>query len=159
MGDFVALGNAKVADAALRSGIAAMKRQIGYDTYSLDEHKIGTWIDGSDLYQRTFEVTELSKNTWNNSILGTSDIKIVDFTGLIYWLDNQAASDSTQLNYYASGSDNCFTCINTAQTDMRIYPTNTSSDMSIDKAVITIKYTKLPVQANLMQTAEEDDMR
>jgi hypothetical protein len=55
---------------------------------------------------------------------------------------------------------------------MRIYPTNTSSDMSIDKATITIKYTKPSAQANLMQTAiptteevsetptvEEDDMR
>jgi hypothetical protein len=131
---------------------------VGIDDYTTTERKIGKWIDGSDLYQRTFEVTELSKNTWNNSILDTSDIKIVDFTGLIYWLDNQAASDSTPLNYYASGSDNCFTCINTAQTDMRIYPTNTSSDMSIDKAVITIKYTKPSVQANLMQTAPTEEV-
>lgn len=138
---------------------------VGIDDYTTTERKIGKWIDGSDLYQRTFEVTGLSKNTWNNSILDTSDIKIVDFTGLIYWLDNQEASDTTPLNYYASGSDNCFTCINTAQTDMRIYPTNTSSSMSIGKAVITIKYTKPSVQANtlnanIQQTEEPtDEMR
>ena len=166
MGDFVALGNVKVADAALRSGIAAMKRQIGYDTYSLDEHKIGTWIDGEDLYQRTFEVTTSSVNGWNDNILETSGIKIVDVQGFMHGL-YEGTYVSKPLAYYRSPTD--FIAL-TYYSDVNVYIIDPGVSTSpMPTLTITIKYTKPSAQANLMQTApteasetptvEEDDMR
>lgn len=141
---------------------------VGIDDYTTTERKIGKWIDGSNLYQRTFEVTGLVNGQWNISILGTSGINIVDVQGWIDWTYNSEPNRRLELNYYFNSDDRC--TLHNAYTDLDIYPYRTESGLGIDKAVITIKYTKVSVQANLMQTAptekisetptvEEDDMR
>ncbi len=165
MSDFVGIGNAEVVDTTLRSGIAAMKRQIAYDTYSLVEHKIGTWIDGSDLYQRTFEVTGLTNGQWNADVLGTSGINIVDVEGWIDWTYNGEPNCRTNINYYSNSSD--YVSLQNTYNDLYVKPNRTETGMAIADAVITIKYTKsvLVVQANIQndetrsEPITEDDMR
>lgn len=137
-------------------------------SYSTSERVVDTWIDGSDLYQRTFEVTELVNGQWNSNVLGTSGINIVDVQGWIDWTYNGESNRRLELNYYFNSDDRC--SLHNAYTDLNIYPYRTESGLGIDKAIITIKYTKLSAQANLMQTpteevsetpttVEEDDMR
>ena len=141
---------------------------VGIDDYTTTERKIGKWIDGSDLYQRTFEVTGLVNGQWNKSVLGTSGINIVDVQGWIDWTYNSEPNRRLELNYYFNSDDRC--SLQNAYTDLDIYPYRAESGLEIDKAVITIKYTKPSAQANLMQTpteevsetpttVEEDDMR
>jgi hypothetical protein len=141
---------------------------VGIDDYTTTERKIGKWIDGSDLYQRTFEVTGLTNGQWNTSILGTSGINIVDVQGWIDWTYNSEPNCRTNLNYYANSSD--YVSLANTYNDLDVKPNRTDAGMLITEAVITIKYTKPSTQANLMQTApteevsetptvEEDDMR
>lgn len=144
---------------------------VGIDDYTTTERKIGKWIDGSDLYQRTFEVTELTNGQWNNSVLGTSGINIVDAPlGTIYWLYNDAPDIVSSINYYRNNTEFSTAYINATTDDVNVLPKIDDSGYTIDKAIITIKYTKPSAQANLMQTApteevsetltvEEDDMR
>jgi hypothetical protein len=135
---------------------------VGIDDYTTTERKIGKWIDGSDLYQRTFEVTGLTQGEWNNA-LGTSDIDIKAFDGYIRYLYNGEFNRNISLNYYINSTD--YVATQNAGSDLSIKPNRTESGIAIDKAVITIKYTKPSVQAdtlntNIQQTEEPtDEMR
>lgn len=179
-GDLFAIGNG-TADNARSNIIEAnatrvningtiQRDGVGIDDYTTTERKIGKWIDGSDLYQRTFEVTGLVNGQWNNSVLGTSGINIVDApSGIIYWLYNNVLNTISNINSYRDSTEFSTTNINATADDVNILPTINSSGYTIDKAIITIKYTKPSAQANLMQTpteevsetptVEEDDMR
>ena len=136
---------------------------VGIDDYTTTERKIGKWIDGSDLYQRTFVVTGLVNKQWNNSALGTSGINIVDAQGWIDWTYNSEPNCRTNLNYYSNPND--YVGLQIIYNDLDIKPNRTESGMAIDKAVITIKYTKPSAQANalnanIQQTEEPtDEMR
>jgi hypothetical protein len=113
-----------------------------YD-YTTAERKIGKWIDGSDLYQRTFEVTGLVNGQWNNSVLGTSGINIIEApSGTLHWLYNNAPDITTGLNYYRSSVEFATTYISKTASDVNILPNISESGYTIDKAIITIKYTK-----------------
>jgi hypothetical protein len=131
--------------------------------YSTAERKIGKWIDGSDLYQRTFEVTGLVNGQFNNAVLGTSDIDIKTVDGYIEWTYNGNPNVRTSLDYYINSND--YVALHNAFTDINIKPNRTESGMVIVGAVITIKYTKPSVQANVLnaniQQTEEptDEMR
>jgi hypothetical protein len=122
---------------------------VGIDDYTTTERKIGKWIDGSDLYQRTFEVTGLTQGGWN-AALGTSDIDIKAFDGYIRYLYNGEFNRNISLNYFVN-SNECVVTQNSGS-DLYIKPNRTESGLSIDKAVITIKYTKPSVQANALNT-------
>ena len=141
---------------------------IGIDDYTTTERKIGKWIDGSDLYQRTFDNVTISANgQWNENVLGTSGIEIVDIKGLC-----KTTTDTKYmypLNYYRNTDITICTCLNESATDINIRP-YMPSDATITAARITILYTKPSVQSNLMQTPipteevsetpiEEEDMR
>ena len=136
---------------------------VGIDDYTTTERKIGKWIDGSDLYQRTFEVTGLTQGQWNTTALGTSDLDIKAFDGYIRYLFNGEFNRNIPLNYYYTSGD--YVATQNAGSDLSIKPNRTESGMVIDKAVITIKYTKPSVQANalnanIQQTEEPtDEMR
>jgi hypothetical protein len=130
---------------------------VGIDDYTTTERKIGKWIDGSDLYQRTFDNVTISGNDqWNEGILGTSGIEIVDFKGLC-----KTASDTKYmypLNYYRDTGITICTCLNETATDINIHPKMPSSESYITAARITIQYIKPSVQANLMQTAPTEEV-
>lgn len=53
-------------------------------TYSLNEHKIGKWVDGSDLYEKTI-VLNVPDNGRYEVSTGVSDLKnLAHFTGIFY---------------------------------------------------------------------------
>lgn len=56
------------------------------ETYSTDERAVGTWIDGSTIYQKTFELTTaviVSNNTWTSTGISKGDIdKIISCEGM-----------------------------------------------------------------------------
>ena len=135
---------------------------VGIDDYTTTERKIGKWIDGSDLYQRTFEVTVSSVNGWNGNILGTSGISIVDVHGFMYgWYTD--AYLSKPLVYFRTPTD-FITFL--YDDDVNVYIMDSQVDTSpMPTLTITIKYTKPSVQANalnvnIQQTEEPtDEMR
>lgn len=129
------------------------KNGVGIDDYTTTERKIGKWIDGSELYQRTFEVTGLVNRQWNNNVLGTSGINIVDTpSGTIHWLYNDVPNIVSSISYYRSTTEYSTVYINATADDMNVLPSIGESGYTVDKAVITIKYTKPSVQANALNT-------
>ena len=119
------------------------------DNYSTNEQAIGTWIDGSILYQKTFVVTGLANKQWNNNVLGTSGINIIDApSGTIHWLYNNTQNIATSLSYYRAGTEFVTTCINATADDINILPNISDGGFTVDKAVITIRYTKPSSQTN-----------
>lgn len=142
---------------------------VGIDDYTTTERKIGKWIDGSDLYQRTFEVTGIHNDgTYDDNILGTSDIVIRDWTGYI-----QYDTGTDKLHYpihgiWFSATDWIGCWVTTGLADLAIHAKINTETYTLDKAVITIKYTKPSANANVQQGETrsepveepiEDDMR
>lgn len=175
-GDFFEVGNGT--NASNRSNIVEVdstslnvngdiKRDgVGIDDYTTTERKIGKWIDGSDLYQRTFVVTGLVNMQTNKAVLGTSGIDIKAIDGYIEWTLNGEPSPRTALNY--SSGNNYYVVTQIAYTDINIQPNRantTTLTFGIPEAVVTIKYTKISEQANalnanIQQTEEPtDEMR
>lgn len=76
------------------------------NTYSTDEQIVGTWIDGSTLYERTFVVNNLTGNvqSWTNFADLSGVDKIINYDGVA------SLSDGAQVNigYYVivNASDN-----------------------------------------------------
>ena len=126
---------------------------VGIDDYSTTERKIGKWIDGSDLYQRTFEVTGLHNDgTYDDNILGTSNIVIRDWTGYLQY-DTGADKQHFAVQGYGSGTGDWIGCWTTAGcNDLSIRAKLNTGIYALDKAVITIKYTKISVQTNALNT-------
>ena len=128
---------------------------VGIDDYSTTERKIGKWIDGSDLYQRTFEVTASSVNGWNSNVLGTSGIKIVDVQGFMYGL-YEGVYVSKPLVYFRNTTD-YITFIYDSDVNVYIIDPGVSTS-PMPTLTITIKYTKPSAQSNLMQTAPTEEV-
>lgn len=123
---------------------------VGIDDYTTTERKIGKWIDGSDLYQRTFEISDLAKNTWHASLLGTTGIDIVDLQGFVEWYktSDDTLSARQTLSYFDNTDERNEVFVDSTGADLSAYfAYSGSSQKSNCKAVITIKYTKPSVQA------------
>ena len=58
--------------------------------YSTTEHIVGTWIDGSDVYEQTIEITSYDGATTSISIPGLS--KLVSITGFGIYNNSQCMS-------------------------------------------------------------------
>ena len=98
-------------------------------------------------------MTGLVNRQWNTSVLGTSEINIVEApSSTIHWLYNDAPDIITSLNFYRSPTEFTTTYINATADDMNVLPNIGESGFTVDKAVITIKYTKPSVQANTLNT-------
>ena len=88
--------------------------------YSTSEQIVGTWIDGSPIYERTYTNINLTHNTWNNDILGTSGsgITILEFDGKLS-IDN--TTPYCNLDYYRNASE--YTCVGlTSNSGFNVYP-------------------------------------
>lgn len=128
---------------------------VGIDDYTTTERKIGKWIDGSDLYQRTFEISDLAKNTWHTSLLGTTGIDIVDLQGFVEWYktSDDTLSSRQTLSFFDSTGEYNEVLVDSTGADLSAYFMYSGSvQKSNCKAVITIKYTKPSVQANALNT-------
>lgn len=111
-------------------------------SYSTDEKKIGTWIDGSDLYQKTFFFDDLGwhQGTWINHFLDTFDdgLNIINFWG---WFEYSDSTARYPISYYRSSSIYVVTTTSSNNSDLDILP-NLGAVNYIEDLCVTIQYTK-----------------
>ena len=113
--------------------------------YSTDEHIVGTWIDGSTLYEKTVSFTTGSDgayNTYDTGILNPDTI-MFDFNASYYETSNAKVQ---ALSYWgeipSSGYSNAF-CILANKVDNKIrIDYRVGSTASGKTAYVTIRYTK-----------------
>jgi hypothetical protein len=136
-------------DVAGRAAVEELRMLVDSCSYSTSERVIGTWIDGSDLYQRTFTNVELpNNNAWNNSVLGTTGINILKVDGFI---KTEFASDTAvyyPLFYFRESSNYSTFVISDSDLDVYLHLAIPSGAITPLTATITIQYTK-PVVNNL----------
>lgn len=140
--DASALGSGLIVDGASTSNTDAYSCNYvnSLNSYTSSEKKIGSWIDGKDLYQKTYTgVVPVATNTQQ---LFPLDIQYSDI-----WIDESASfltrydksSETLPANYYFGSSDYCRTWVNKNISDIRI---KTGSDLRAYNYVLTIRYTK-----------------
>ena len=107
--------------------------------YSTDEQIVGTWVDGSTIYERTFDKSSSSwaDKGWTNNILGTSGIVIRNVQGYL------KAFSGTVLpfDYFRSATEYFTWLLNADQSDINVRPNLDTNDIYGD--YITIQYTKV----------------
>lgn len=110
--------------------------------YSTSEKIVGTWIDGSTLYERTFSsASALTNNSWNLNVCGTSGsgISIKKFDGLLYGSDY--SNQMFPASYFRSSSEFSTICSNSTRDDINLLPRiDGIGTLYIDH--ITLQYTK-----------------
>ena len=105
--------------------------------YSTEEHPIGTWIDGSTLYEKTIDFGSLPNNTSKSVAHGISNIS------RIYQIDGIAVETSG--NTYKNIP---FTVHNTTTGNISMYVDHTnvyiqtSNDQRAYNGYVTLRYTK-----------------
>ena len=105
--------------------------------YSTTEHKVGTWIDGSDVYEKTIVLRENGTDnyTYNNSVFSQS------LPANINWINIES--------FYAKrGSGGWVDCMNNQQETILVPNPTTQgiyfySQMSHTDIIVTIRYTKI----------------
>ena len=63
----------------LSDGVTSVESTL---SYSSAEHKIGKWIDGSDLYEKTVDCGMLPNNGSKNVSSGLTNVNVVSITGI-----------------------------------------------------------------------------
>ena len=108
----------------------AIKSEI--NKYSLNEIKIGTWIDGKPLYRKTITGTFLSDDSYTNIL---TNINVVFFkSGILY----ESSTTIRQLEYY-NNNNNDFDVVNINHT---VKYRAKSSSIQGKNFIFTIEYTK-----------------
>ena len=105
--------------------------------YSTTEQVVGTWIDGSTLYEKTFDLSSVSLTdyTWTNNLLGTTGIEIRKVDGFFF-----AFGISIPWNYYRADNRYMTWVLSTTGSDINCRPNLSTND--IYAGFITIQYTK-----------------
>lgn len=105
-----------------------------------EEHEVGTWIDGSNIYEKTIYIATITKSTtWNNVAHGISNLgRVIDISGSFLASDsgrfyNVNVSRPNENNGIIFGCD---------ETNL-LYMNSWLADAC--DAYITIKYTKVSV--------------
>lgn len=119
------------------AGTWARQSSGGVD-YSTSEQDTGLkWIDGRAIYQKTFQHIALNHGTWTNSILGTSSIEILDYSGKI--AISGKSRPYCNLDYYRSTVEWCTACVNSSGADINVL---CNIDATEQVLYITIWYLK-----------------
>lgn len=112
--------------------------------YSTDEHVIGTWIDGSTLYEKTIQTTSPSSRT---------DSEVADLTSLNIdiLVDLKGVINSTTVNQFVpifwsypadSFSNSLFSATYYAKTEKKLRQVTAQAAYQSSTEYITIQYTK-----------------
>jgi len=110
----------------------------GASNYSTTEHKIGKWIDGSDLYEKTVSCGALPNSTGKTVPHSIANLKnIVEIRG--YAIRTVGNTLTYPLPFVNSG--------NTSRVELTVSSTNisitTNVDFSyLDDTYVTLRYTK-----------------
>ena len=105
--------------------------------YSTEEQVVGTWIDGSTLYQKTFDCGAMPNSTYKYVETGLSNVLVVNMFGV-------SVNTSDETNTLPSSN---FGTINYDRGLAYKYTNNTISlyagyNRSNEKAYVTLQYTK-----------------
>lgn len=111
--------------------VASLTKVVDPVHYSTDEQVIGTWIDGSTLYQKTYEgITSASSSIYTLIDVGSNAV-IKRFEGTI---------GGRGLNSYYDANNSCRTWITASGYQIGCFP-NGSNFLS-QPFSITLEYTK-----------------
>lgn len=137
---------------ALRNGEAMPWKSESLVNYSEEEHLIGTWIDGSDLYEKTVVIPALDDGTTRvvEQPHGIVDlIEVVESRGQLLSVRGGAdhffmlSEPLEQFSLDVSGSSISTTDISYYHVDNdKIHVHSGSIDMSAYKAYVTLRYTR-----------------
>lgn len=106
------------------------------DIYSLDEKKVGTWIDGKPVYQKVVYISSLPNNATTNYPHGISDISaIVGMDSFVKWSSGWIAN----LPLVVSGDDTETITASAGLTNIQVVTNKNRTSMS---AYIVLRYTK-----------------
>lgn len=128
----------------LRDGFEQVEGEnsSGYD-YSTDEKKVGTWIDGKDLYQITLSgdmPADVTNGTYKNSFIDIDNLgicSVVNFDAVIF------ATDSFIPLFFANQSDyGTAATIVKYEDKWQIRLSTEAAAYSGKTAYVTIQYTK-----------------
>lgn len=108
--------------------------------YSEAEREVGTWTDGKPLYQRTFDLSNvtLNDNAWTNNVLGTSGINIKKFEGYFGLVGYYSRFS---LDYYRNNAEYFTSVTNSDSSDLNFRP-NMNAGVGVRGDIVTIWYTK-----------------
>lgn len=111
--------------------------------FSTEEKEIGVWIDDKPLYQKTYDLNNMtvSDNTWTNNLLNTTGtgINITHYEG-IFGLGS-ANYEFSDFSYYRNSSEFFTAMIAVDNDDINIRPNmNAGTPITINR--VTIQYTK-----------------
>ena len=104
--------------------------------YSFNEQRIGVWVDGKPLYQKTVYISSLPNNATTNYPHGISDISaIVGMDSFVKW----SSGWITNLPWVASGDDTETITASAGLTNIQVATNKNRTSMS---AYIILRYTK-----------------
>ena len=135
---FTSTGNS--ANLTKIAGIKFANAKANPMCYAEVEREVGTWTDGKPLYQRTFDLSNvtLSDNAWTNNVLGTSGINIKKFEG---YFGLVGYASKFPLDYYRNGSEYFTSMTNNDSSDLSFRP-NMNAGVGVRGDDVTIWYTK-----------------
>ena len=112
--------------------------------YSTSEQVIGTWIDGTPLYEKTVQVTSIPNNNMTDTAHGISNIDVIaDISGTLHTLTSVASNNTwTQIPRIQDNATNENIGIEVNDTNIRLKGRTQNFAEIFDKAYVTIQYTK-----------------
>ena len=108
----------------------------GSHSYSTTEQAVGTWIDGTTVYEKTISLDNISGTSYSTSALGLNISKIVSFFAYIQ-LGSEGGS-AWMTSPHMENAQYRLDC-HYQSADDKIY---IKSDWGLSNAVIVIRYTK-----------------
>ena len=104
--------------------------------YSTDEQVVGTWIDGSPVYEKTISLDNISGTSYSTSALGLNISKVVSFFAYVQ-LGSEGGS-SWMTSPHIENNQYRLDC-HYQSADEKIY---LKSDWGLENAIVIMRYTK-----------------
>lgn len=111
----------------------------GSHTYSTEEKVVGKWIDGKDIYEKTFVLTSGMTSTYNNIDLISTGISQYIYHDVTFHLTDGRNSSNYLPPTDASYGTFCSIFVDNGKMSTEIYK---GSNKYINKAEITVQYIK-----------------
>lgn len=110
----------------------------GLETYSTNETRIGTWIDGKPIYRKAYTGTTTSSGlkTIIDSTLNDSNIKVINFSGSI-----TAPSGHNQIGLGGYTNNEWYSSLHLDNTGICIYIPN-NDNLRSSSYIVVLEYIK-----------------
>ncbi len=141
--EYDALPDSKLNDDKIYMIEDVTSKEVEGEHYSTDEQIVGTWIDGSTIYEKTFYNSNLIDTTTVLNALWVADIPsdadlIVDIRGSV--------CESTKAGWVSlcgiSSVSSWQFGVHITSSHLVLYGANSASTIYGGRAIVTIKYTK-----------------